>query len=141
MDLCMILGPKVGVLPSFVAKIVGNNYCTDTSVHNVHVRNWISGCIIICYTFEGPVCYTRLSSAGTCMCEVSNSCMTVNVHFWLNQGLLVEIEWQFFNSQSSLAIVHKIVAKHTTLFLGLHTRMYVRLASPGPTTPPPPSVY
>ena len=28
----MILGPKVGVLPSFVAKIVGNNYCTDTSV-------------------------------------------------------------------------------------------------------------
>ena len=29
MDICMILGPKVGVLPSFVAKIVGNNYCTD----------------------------------------------------------------------------------------------------------------
>ena len=26
MDLCMILGPKVGVLPSFVAKIVGNYY-------------------------------------------------------------------------------------------------------------------
>ena len=26
----MILGPKVGVLPSFVAKIVGNNYGTDT---------------------------------------------------------------------------------------------------------------
>ena len=32
MDLCTILGPKVGVLPSFVAKIVGNNYRTDTSV-------------------------------------------------------------------------------------------------------------
>ena len=28
----MILGAKVGVLPLFVAKIVGNNYCTDTSV-------------------------------------------------------------------------------------------------------------
>ena len=28
----MFLGPKVGVLPSLVAKIVGNNYCTDTSV-------------------------------------------------------------------------------------------------------------
>ena len=28
----MILGPKVGVLPSFVANIVGNNYCTDNSV-------------------------------------------------------------------------------------------------------------
>ena len=28
----MILRPKVGVLPSFVAKVVGNNYCTDTSV-------------------------------------------------------------------------------------------------------------
>ena len=28
----MILGPKVGVLPTFVAKLVGNNYCTDTSV-------------------------------------------------------------------------------------------------------------
>ena len=28
----MIIGPKVGVLPSFVAKIVENNYCTDTSV-------------------------------------------------------------------------------------------------------------
>ena len=29
----MILGSKVGVLPSFVAKIVGNSYCTETSVH------------------------------------------------------------------------------------------------------------
>ena len=28
----MILGPKVSVLLSFVAKIVGNIYCTDTSV-------------------------------------------------------------------------------------------------------------
>ena len=28
----MILGPKVGVLPSFVAKIVGNSYCTETSI-------------------------------------------------------------------------------------------------------------
>ena len=38
----MILGPKVGVLPSFVAKIVGNDYCTDTSVQpaTVEVREW-----------------------------------------------------------------------------------------------------
>ena len=28
----MMLGPTVGVLPSFVAKIVGNNYCTDAIV-------------------------------------------------------------------------------------------------------------
>ena len=37
----MILGPKVGVLLSFVAKI-GNNYCTDTSVQpaTVEVREW-----------------------------------------------------------------------------------------------------
>ena len=28
----MILGPKVGVLPSFVEKFLGNNYCTDSSV-------------------------------------------------------------------------------------------------------------
>ena len=42
MDLCMILGPKVGVLPSFVAKIVGNDYCTDTSVQpaTVEMREW-----------------------------------------------------------------------------------------------------
>ena len=41
-DLCMILGPKVGVLPSFVAKIVGNNYCTETSVQpaTVEVREY-----------------------------------------------------------------------------------------------------
>ena len=31
----MILGPKVGVLPSFVA---GNNYCTETSVQPVTVE-------------------------------------------------------------------------------------------------------
>ena len=38
----MILGPKVGVLPSFVAKIVGNNYCTYTSVQpaTVEVQEW-----------------------------------------------------------------------------------------------------
>ena len=38
----MILGPKVGVPPSFVAKIVGNNYCTDTSVQpaTVEVQQW-----------------------------------------------------------------------------------------------------
>ena len=34
----MILGPKVGVLPSFVAKIVGNNYCAETSVQPVTVE-------------------------------------------------------------------------------------------------------
>ena len=34
----MILGPKVGVLPSFVAKIVGNNYRTETSVQPVTVE-------------------------------------------------------------------------------------------------------
>ena len=38
----MILGPKVGGLPSFFAKIVGNNYCTDASVQpaTVEVREW-----------------------------------------------------------------------------------------------------
>ena len=38
----MTLGPKVGVLPSFVAKIVGNNYCTETSVQpaTVEVREY-----------------------------------------------------------------------------------------------------
>ena len=34
----MILGPKVGVLPSFVAKIVGNSYCTETSVQPATVE-------------------------------------------------------------------------------------------------------
>ena len=36
----MILGPKVSVLPSFVANIVGNNYCTDTSVQPAIVEVW-----------------------------------------------------------------------------------------------------
>ena len=38
----MILGPEVGVLPSFAAKNVGNNYCTETSVQpaTVEVREW-----------------------------------------------------------------------------------------------------
>ena len=38
----MILGPKASVLPSFVAKIVGNDYCTGTSVQpaTVEVREW-----------------------------------------------------------------------------------------------------
>ena len=39
----MILGPKVGILPSFVAKIVGNNYSrTETSVQpaTVEVREY-----------------------------------------------------------------------------------------------------
>ena len=34
----MILGPTVSVLLSFVAKIVGNNYCTDTSVQPATVE-------------------------------------------------------------------------------------------------------
>ena len=51
-DLCMILGPKVGVLPSFVAKIVGNGYCTETSVQpaTVEVREY---CIRVC-SFREP---------------------------------------------------------------------------------------
>ena len=38
----MILGPKFAVLPSFVAKIVVNDYCTDTSVQpaTVGVQEW-----------------------------------------------------------------------------------------------------
>ena len=36
MDLCMILGPKVSVLLSFVAKIVGNDYCVQIP----QVREW-----------------------------------------------------------------------------------------------------
>ena len=48
----MILGPKVGVLPSFVAKIVGNNYGTDTSVQPtiVQIRE---GSICMC-SFREP---------------------------------------------------------------------------------------
>ena len=36
----MILEPKVGVLLSFFAKIVGNNYGTDTSVQPAMVEVW-----------------------------------------------------------------------------------------------------
>ena len=52
MDLCIILGPKVSALLSFVAKIVGNNYCTNTSVQPaiVKVRE---GSICVC-SFREP---------------------------------------------------------------------------------------
>ena len=67
----MILGPKVGVLPSFVAKIVGNNYCTDTSVQpaTVEVREWsicgvvLGNCVrdmVISSEFFNISSYTRL---------------------------------------------------------------------------------
>ena len=48
----MILGPKVSVLPSFVSKIIGNNYCTDISVQPaiVEVREC---CICVC-SFREP---------------------------------------------------------------------------------------
>ena len=48
----MILVPKVGVLPSLVAKIVGNGYCTETSVQpaTVEVREY---CIRVC-SFREP---------------------------------------------------------------------------------------
>ena len=48
----MILGLKVGVLLSLVAKIVGNNYCTDTLVQPaiVEVRE---GSIRVC-SFREP---------------------------------------------------------------------------------------
>ena len=48
----MILGPMVGVLPSFVAKIIGNNYCTDTSVQPANVEVW-EYCIRVC-SFREP---------------------------------------------------------------------------------------
>ena len=48
----MILGPKVGVLPSFVAKIVGNNYCTDTSVQPATVE--VLECSIRVCSFREP---------------------------------------------------------------------------------------
>ena len=48
----MILGPKVGVLPSFVAKIVGNDYCTDTSVQPATVEVG-DGSIRVC-SFREP---------------------------------------------------------------------------------------
>ena len=50
----MILGPKVGVLPSFVAKIVGNNCGTDTSVQPAIVKVW--ECSICVCSFREPVC-------------------------------------------------------------------------------------
>ena len=48
----MILVLKVGVLPSVVAKIVGNGYCTETSVQpaTVEVREY---CICVC-SFREP---------------------------------------------------------------------------------------
>ena len=50
----MILGPKVGVLPSFVAKIVGNNYCTelDTSVQPATIE--VRECSIHVCSFREP---------------------------------------------------------------------------------------
>ena len=50
----MILGPKVGVLPSFVAKIVGNNYYTDTSVQPATIEVW--ECSIRVCSFKEPAC-------------------------------------------------------------------------------------
>ena len=49
MDLCMILEPKVGVLQSFVAKILGNTHCTDTSVQpaTVEVRECSYVCVVL----------------------------------------------------------------------------------------------
>ena len=48
----MILGPKVSVLPSFVANIVGYNYCTDTSVQPTIVEER-EGNIRVC-SFREP---------------------------------------------------------------------------------------
>ena len=50
----MILGPKVSVLPSFVAKIVGNDYCTDTSVQLAIIEVW--ECSIHVCSFREPEC-------------------------------------------------------------------------------------
>ena len=49
----MILGTKVGFLPSFVAKIVGKSYCTETSVQpaTVEVREYS---IHVC-SFREPI--------------------------------------------------------------------------------------
>ena len=46
------LGPKVGVLPSFVAKIVGNSYSTDTSVQPAIVE--VRECSIRVCSFREP---------------------------------------------------------------------------------------
>ena len=48
----MNLGPKVGVLPSFVAKIIGNNYCTDTAVQPAIVE--VRECSIHVCSFREP---------------------------------------------------------------------------------------
>ena len=48
-DLCMILGPKVG---AFVVKIVGNNYCTETSVQPATAE--VRECSIRVYSFREP---------------------------------------------------------------------------------------
>ena len=48
----MILGPEVGVLPSFVAKIIGNNYCTDTSVQPAIIEE--QECSIRVCSFREP---------------------------------------------------------------------------------------
>ena len=48
----MILGSKVGVLLSFVAKIVGNNFCTDTSVQPAIVE--VRECSIRVCIFREP---------------------------------------------------------------------------------------
>ena len=37
-DFCMILRSKVGFLPLFIAKIVANQYCTDTSVQTANLE-------------------------------------------------------------------------------------------------------
>ena len=60
----MILGPKVGVLPSFVAKIVGNNYCTETSVQpaTVEVREYSYVCIVLGSQSELCVRYVLLAA-------------------------------------------------------------------------------
>ena len=57
----MILGPKVGVLPSFVAKIVGNNYCTETSVQPATVEVW-DVCVVLGSQSELCVRYGDLKS-------------------------------------------------------------------------------
>ena len=48
----MILGPKVSVLPSFVSKIIGNNYCTDISVQPAIVE--VRECSIRVCSFREP---------------------------------------------------------------------------------------
>ena len=48
----MILGPKVSVLLSFVEKIVGNNYGTDTSVQPAIIE--VRECSIHVCSFREP---------------------------------------------------------------------------------------